>query len=260
MNSYLCKDKALGKDVRLSLGAVCILRLKHVDMTPMFQNIYYLNLKEISASTPQVRDGDDSARDVFVEIPSQFNVGCECIRVVPHGQTHRLNAYYTYSQKFAAEYLAAVFNSHLGMRFLVGAVNKRKRSVELNVTDVIKVPIFAAPKEMQEGIGKLQMLIQYEYDKGLEKGILMGCYQHLALDLFEDVRDGLILQFYFADIFQKRGIRLWESWAEILSRHSLRMEEEDVYQLFLAVRNLSSPVREAMKRIQVLRNSPDFEF
>lgn len=120
---------------------------------------------------------------------------------------------------------------------------------------MIKVPIFLASEEYQKGLGNLQLLIQFLYEH--KDNVIRN---QLMLDMFEDIRDGMILELYFSEEFKKRGIRLWESWNNTLLRGSILVSNQNISTIYNSIRLLSSPVRQSLKHIQVLRNSPNFEF
>lgn len=233
-------------------------------MTPEFQHTFYLNLQDISTSFPLTGKGyNDKTPDSFMAVPCVMNKGKSEVRVVHKGQCPNEDAYYAYSDKFTAAYLVSVFNSHLGGRFLWGTVGSKPQSVSLSEADLTKVPIFDASCESQQELGQLQLWIQNisDWEKDHPDSLrALPDRSRLMLDLFEDIRDGLILELYFSEIFEQRGIRLWEAWAELLSRHPKLVDMERVRMVFDDAINLSSPVRKSLKSIQVLRNSPNFKF
>lgn len=225
-------------------------------MTPEFCNIAYLNQKEVGTIPDVIKKhcGISDRNVCVVGIPHKMIIGKECIIVSK--ETQKTTAmYYTCSKQFMPEYLASVLNSNLGMRFLLGTSIRKKQIVFLSENNLIKVPIFLASEEYQKGLGNLQLLIQFLYEH--KDNVIRN---QLMLDMFEDIRDGMILELYFSEEFKKRGIRLWESWNNTLLRGSILVSNQNILTIYNSIRLLSSPVRQSLKHIQVLRNSPNFEF
>lgn len=233
-------------------------------MTPKFSHTYYLNLKDISTALPFGKSAiaEDNVLVSYMAVPCKIDRG-GCIRVIQKELQLHENVYYAYSEKFTAAYLASVFNSNLGWRFLSDSVFPKTHSVCLQETDLTKVPIFDASLESQHYLGELQLWIQTIFNDEINRFDSLKSLadrSRLMLDLFEDIRDGLVLQLYFSEVFKQRGIRLWEIWTDILSQHSKLADMEKARVVFDVARGLSSPVRQALKSIQVLRNSPNFQF
>lgn len=199
----------------------------------------------------------------FMAVPFMLNRGKRDIRVVHTEPYPHEDVYYAYSDKYSAAYLASVFNSHLGDRFLCGVMGSMPQSVSLSEVDLTKVPIFDASCESQQELGQLQLWIQdlsdWEENRPDVLRSLPG-RSRLMLDMFKDIRDGLILELYFSDVFEQRGIRLWDAWTDLLSRYPKLVDVEKVRMVFDDAISLSSPVRQSLKSIQVLRNSPNFKF
>ena len=122
-----------------------------------------------------------------------------------------------------------------------------------NKNEVIKVPIFKSDISKQKHLGDLQLLIQGLYENRNDGET------RIMIDIFENVRDGLILELYFQDTFKQRGISIWKSWNDTIMLHSLSINIENVEFIYNSIRGLSSAVRNSLKSIQILKNSPSFD-
>lgn len=222
-------------------------------MTPTFHNVAYLNSTEVSLSPFGFQSTGFSPHDEnLVAIPVMWTLGIECAKVT-RGQNNK-QSIYTKSNHFSSEYLASILNSHLGLRFLLGGTVRKMQTVQTSEEEVIKVPIFQTDTDQQKSLGDLQLLIQALYEKTSisEKRIMV--------DFFENIRDGMVLELYFQKEFEQRGISLWKAWHDTICFNSLIVNIANVIEIYDSIKGLSSIVRNSLKSIQILKNSPNFKF
>lgn len=224
-------------------------------MTPIFNNVVYLNQNEVSSSPFSLHViGPLTCSGSVVAIPVSWTLGIECARISKINALNNKLSIYTKSEQFTSGYLASIFNSNLGLRFLLGGTVRKMQTVHTNKNEVIKVPIFKSDISKQKHLGDLQLLIQGLYENRNDGET------RIMIDIFENVRDGLILELYFQDTFKQRGISIWKSWNDTIMLHSLSINIENVEFIYNSIRGLSSAVRNSLKSIQILKNSPSFKF
>ena len=222
-------------------------------MTPIFNNVVYLNQTEVSLSPVGIlTTGFSTHNKSLVAIPMSWTLGRECAKVTD-GHNNKISIY-TGSNQFSSEYLASILNSRLGLRFLLGGTVRKMQTIQTSKDEVTKVPIFRTDKTQQKSLGDLQLLIQalYETANSSETSVMM--------DIFENIRDGMVLELYFQNDFKQRGISLWKAWQDTIRLNSLIVDISNAVEIYNCIRGLSSVVRNSLKSIQVLKNSPNFKF
>lgn len=222
-------------------------------MTPSLNNVVYLSGDEVSTSPETIRPvGASLCMSDVVAIPTIWRLGTECARVSKG--YNRKTSLYTRSGDFTSRYLASIFNSYLGLHFLLGGVVRKMQTVRTNKKEVMQVPIFKTDIHQQDRLGDLQMIIQGLYENyDISRSRVM-------IDMFENVRDGMVLELYFQKEFKQRGISLWKSWDDTIKINSFTVDFSCASRIYDSIRGLSSPVRNSLKSIQILKNSPDFKF
>lgn len=222
-------------------------------MTPTLNNVAYLSKDEVSTSPDTIRTKEPSfcTNDV-VAIPTIWRLGTECAKV-SEGYNKKTSLY-TRSGCFTSRYLASIFNSYLGLFFLLGGAVRKMQTVRTNKEEVMQVPIFKTNLQQQGRLGDLQMIIQGLYED------YNNSHTRVMIDMFENVRDGMVLELYFQKEFKQRGISLWKSWDDTIKKNSFTVDFSNASEIYSSIRGLSSPVRNSLKSIQILKNSPDFKF